>query len=324
MNRPLVEVRGLTKHFVQRLGLLGRRRRIVRALERVDLTVWPGETLGVVGESGCGKTTLGRCILRLIEPTTGQVLFDGSDILSLPAQELRLRRREMQMVFQNPYSSLDPRLSVLQLIAEPIKAHTRPDRRTLVARIEELLTLVGLDEDHLYRYPHEFSGGQLQRIAIARALALEPRFLVLDEPTSALDVSVQAQILNLLQQLQQELGLTYLFISHDLSVVQHISDRIAVMYLGRVVELSTTNAIFYDARHPYTQALLSSTPILDPTQRRERIILEGGVPSPANPPSGCRFHPRCPKVVPICAQVEPNLEDIGEGHLVACHLMRNA
>ncbi|MDH7484764.1 MAG: dipeptide ABC transporter ATP-binding protein [Anaerolineae bacterium] len=321
MSQPLVEVRGLSKHFVQRGGLLGRRSRVVRALEEVELSVQRGETLGVVGESGCGKTTLGRCILRLIEPTAGQVFFEGVDLMALSREEMRQRRRDMQMVFQNPYSSLDPRFNVLNLVAEPIVTHTDLRGEALTARVEELLARVGMEGDFLYRYPHEFSGGQLQRIAVARALALNPRFLVLDEPTSALDVSVQAQILNLLQQLQRELGLTYLFISHDLSVVQHISDRIAVMYLGRVVEMSTTDAIFYAARHPYTEALLSSTPILDPALRRERIILEGSVPSPANPPPGCRFHPRCPKAMDVCSQVEPKLEDVGGGHLVACHLV---
>ncbi len=321
MSEPLVEVRGLTKHFVQRSGLFGRRTRVVRAVEEVNLTVRRGETLGVVGESGCGKTTLGRCILRLIEPTAGQVFFEGVDLTSLSREEMRLRRRDMQMVFQNPYSSLDPRFNVLNLVAEPIVTHTDLRGEALTARVEELLARVGLEGDFLYRYPHEFSGGQLQRIAVARALALNPKFLVLDEPTSALDVSVQAQILNLLQQLQRDLGLTYLFISHDLSVVQHISDRIAVMYLGRVVEMSTTDAIFYRAKHPYTEALLSSTPILDLALRRERIILEGSVPSPANPPLGCRFHPRCPRAMDICSQVEPKLEDIGGGHLVACHLV---
>ena len=321
MSQPLVEVRGLTRYFAQRGGLFLRRSQYVHALERVNLTVRQGETLGVVGESGCGKTTLGRCIVRLIEPTAGEVLFEGVNLLTLSRQEMQQRRRDMQMVFQSPYSSLDPRFSVLKLIAEPIVTHTDLKGKALMARVEELLARVGMEGDYLYRYPHEFSGGQLQRIAVARSLALNPRFLVLDEPTSALDVSVQAQILNLLQQLQRELGLTYLFISHDLSVVQHISNRIAVMYLGRVVELSTTDGIFYGAHHPYTEALLSSTPVLDPALRRERIILEGSVPSPANPPSGCRFHPRCPKVMPICSQVEPELEDIGGGHLVACHLV---
>lgn len=320
MNPPLVEVRRLTKRFEK--GGLFNRRPSVRALERVDLDIRRGETLGVVGESGCGKTTLGRCILRLVEPTAGEVRFEGVDLLRLNWHEMRTRRRDMQIVFQNPYSSLNPRLSVLSAVAEPLVTHSALRGEALVAQVEELLGRVGLQREHLHRYPHEFSGGQLQRIAIARALALRPKFLVLDEPTSALDVSVQAQILNLLLQLQQELHLTYLFISHDLSVVQHISDRIAVMYLGRVMELTETEAIFHGgAHHPYTEALLSSTPLLDVGMRRERAILEGSVPSPAHPPSGCPFHPRCPRAVPFCSHVEPELRDIGGGHLVACHLV---
>jgi len=275
--------------------------------------------LGIVGESGCGKTTLGRCLLRLIEPTGGRILFEGVNLLSLRRREMRHRRRDMQMVFQNPFSSLNPRLNVFNLVSEPLRTHTNLRGKALVERVLELLALVGLKEEHLYRYPHEFSGGQCQRIAVARALALNPKLIVLDEPTSALDVSVQAQILNLLQELQREFGLTYLLISHDLSVVQHISDRIAVMYLGKIVELSTTEEVFGQAHHPYTIALLSSTPIPDPDARRKRIILEGGVPSPINPPPGCRFHPRCPKVNSICSRLEPELVDIGGGHLVACH-----
>jgi len=314
----LVEIRGLTKYFAQRGGLF-RRPQVVRAVDGVSLTVKQQETLGVVGESGCGKTTLGRCILRLIEPTAGEVLFEGVNILTLGPAEMRRQWRDMQMVFQNPFSSLNPRLNVLSLVSEPLRTHTDLRGEALVERVVELLERVGLERAHLYRYPHEFSGGQLQRIAVARALALHPKLLVLDEPTSALDVSVQAQILNLLQELQREFSLTYLFISHDLSVVQHISDRIAVMYLGKVVELSTSEAIFGGALHPYTEALLSSTPIPDPDAKKKRIILEGGVPSSINLPSGCRFHPRCPKVMPGCSQVEPELVDIGAGHLVACH-----
>lgn len=321
MREPLLEVRGLTKHFAQRSGLFDQQSRPVRALDGVDLTVSPGETLGVVGESGCGKTTLGRCILRLIEPTAGEVLFDGENLLMESPQQMQRRRRDMQMVFQNPYSSLNPRLNVRNIIAEPIVTHTDLRGETLTEQVVELLARVGMSGDYLYRYPHEFSGGQLQRIAVARALALNPKFLVLDEPTSALDVSMQAQILNLLQQLQGDLGLTYLFISHDLNVVQHISDRIAVMYLGKVVELSTVDAIFYAAGHPYTKALLSSTPVLDPETQRKRIILEGSVPSPANPPSGCSFHPRCPVAISVCSQIEPELKDVRNGHLAACHLV---
>jgi len=319
---PLLEIRGLSKCFTSRRGLFSRRRRLVRALDGVDLTIYRQETLGVVGESGCGKTTLGRAILRLIRPTSGQILFEGQDIAPLSRREMRDYRRHMQMVFQNPYSSFDPRFTVLKSIAEPLRTHTTLRGEALVARARELLEQTGMPGEILYRYPHEFSGGQLQRISVARALALNPRFIVLDEPTSALDVSVQAQIINLLQELQRELKLTYLFITHDLSVVQHISDRIAVMYLGKVVELSTTEAIFYGAaRHPYTQALLSSAPILDPELRRERIILRGNVPDPAHPPAGCTFHPRCPVAMEVCSRVEPTLVDVGDGHLVACHLV---
>jgi peptide/nickel transport system ATP-binding protein len=257
--------------------------------------------------------------LRLIEPTGGRILFEGEDLLALGRKQLDRRRRDMQMVFQDPFSSLNPRLNVFNLVAEPLRAQTHLRGEALEERVLEPLNRVGLKEEHLYRYPHEFSGGQCQRIAVARALALNPRFIIWDEPTSALDVSVQAQILNLLQELQREFGLTYLFISHDLSLVEHISHRIAVMYLGKIVELSTAREIFGRAYHPYTVALLSSTPIADPDSRRARAVLGGGVPSPANPPPGCRFHPRCPKVNSTCSQLEPELVDIGGGHLVACH-----
>ncbi len=317
---PLLEIRGLTKHFPGRRSFFTRRHTWVRALEDVTLDIYEQETLGVVGESGCGKTTLGRTIMRLVEPTQGQVLFQGTDIASLETGQLRRYRQNMQMVFQSPYSSFDPRFTVLNSVAEPLQTHTSLRGEALVSRTRELLEQVGMPGEIMHRYPHEFSGGQLQRIAVARALALNPRFVVLDEPTSALDVSVQAQIINLLQDLQRELRLTYLFITHDLSVVQHISDRIAVMYLGRVVELGKAETIFSDAVHPYTDALLSAAPSLDPEFRRERIILTGAVPDPASPPPGCSFHPRCPKAVSICSESEPALVDVGGGHLAACHL----
>jgi oligopeptide/dipeptide ABC transporter ATP-binding protein len=317
----LIETHGLTKIFTSRRGLLSRQQRQVRALDGVDLTIYRQETLGVVGESGCGKTTLGRAIMRLIHPTSGQILFEGQDIAPLNRSDFRRYRRDMQMVFQNPYSSFDPRFSMLNSMTEPLRTHTDLRGEALVKRARELLEQTGMPGEILYRYPHEFSGGQLQRIAVARALALNPKFIVLDEPTSALDVSVQAQIINLLQQLQRELKLTYLFITHDLSVVQHISDRIAVMYLGKVVELSSTEAIFSGAQHPYTQALLASAPSLDPEFRRERIVLKGSVPDPAAPPPGCSFHPRCPEAMEICSQAEPTFVDVGDGHMVACHLV---
>lgn len=319
-NNSLLEVRDLAKYFAQGKGFFGLRTRPVQAVDGVNLSVKRQESLGLVGESGCGKTTLGRCILRLIEPTSGQVLFEGVNILTLGPTEMRRLWRNMQMIFQNPFSSLNPRLNVLKLVSEPLRTHTDLRGDALSSRVVELLERVGLSREHLSRYPHEFSGGQLQRIAVARALALNPKLLILDEPTSALDVSVQAQILNLLQELQREFNLTYLFISHNLSVVQHVSDRIAVMYLGKVVELSTSETIFGGALHPYTEALLSSTPIPDPDVKKKRIVLEGGVPSSINPPPGCRFHPRCPKVMPLCSQVEPELIDMGNGHLVACHI----
>jgi oligopeptide/dipeptide ABC transporter ATP-binding protein len=318
-DNSLVEVRDLIKYFTQSRGFFGLRAQPVRAVDGVNLSVKRQETLGVVGESGCGKTTLGRCIVRLIEPTSGEVLFEGVNILTLDLTEMSRLWRNMQMVFQNPFSSLNPRLNVLKLVSEPLRTHTDLRGDALSARVVELLERVGLKREHLSRYPHEFSGGQCQRIAVARALALNPKLLILDEPTSAIDVSVQAQILNLLQELQRDFNLTYLFISHNLSVVQHISDRIAVMYLGKVVELSTSETIFGGALHPYTEALLSSTPIPDPDIKKKRIILEGGVPSPINPPPGCRFHPRCPKVTPLCSKAEPVLIDVGDGHLVACH-----
>jgi oligopeptide/dipeptide ABC transporter ATP-binding protein len=318
----LLEVKELSVHFVSHSGLLRRTTRRVRAVNDVDLNIFPQETLGVVGESGCGKTTLGRAILSLVKPASGKILFNGQDILTLNSDDLRKIRRDMQIVYQNPHSSFDPRFSILNVVAEPLVTHTQLRGQALIERAVQVLEQVGMPGEILFRYPHEFSGGQLQRIAVARALALNPKFIVLDEPTSALDVSVQAQIINLLQELQSRFKLTYMFITHDLSVIQHISDRIVVMYLGKVVELSTTEAIFTGrAQHPYTQALLSAAPMVDPSARRERIILKGNVPNPANPPSGCPFHPRCPVAIEMCSQVEPELKDVGGGHLVSCHLV---
>lgn len=320
----LIEIKGLSVHFVTHSGLLNRQTRRVRAVDKVNLAIYPQETLGIVGESGCGKTTLGRAILRLVKSTSGQVLFGGQDILKLEKDELRKLRRDMQIVYQNPHSSFDPRFNVLNVVAEPIVTHTSLRGNELIHRAAQALEQVGMGGEILFRYPHEFSGGQLQRIAIARALALNPKFIVLDEPTSALDVSVQAQIINLLQELQSRFKLTYMFITHDLSVIQHISDRIGVMYLGKVIELSATENIFgQGANHPYTQALLTSAPMVEKIDRRERIILKGNVPNPANPPCGCTFHPRCQIAMPICSQIEPDLLDIGEGHLVSCHLFQS-
>jgi oligopeptide/dipeptide ABC transporter ATP-binding protein len=277
-------------------------------------------TLGIVGESGCGKTTLARCILRLIEPTAGEVHFEGVDILRLSGRQLRKLRRDMQMVFQNPYLALDPRMSVLRIVGEPLRAHTPMSRGQILDRVVQLLEQVGVVGEHLYRYPHEFSGGQLQRISIARALALNPKFLVLDEPTAALDISVQAQILALLMELQRDLELTYLVISHNLTLVHYVSDTIAVLYLGKVVERASADEIFDNPLHPYTEVLLSSTPSLNPKLRQERITLSGDVPDPADPPSGCAFHPRCPSAKDGCGEAAPHLVDVGGGHMVACHL----
>ncbi len=318
-ERPLVEVRGLRHYFQQKSGWLARRKRVIHAVDGVDLAIQSGEVLGLVGESGCGKTTLGRCVLRLVEPTAGEVIFDGHNLLTLSAAAMRRLRREMQVVFQDPLSSLDPRFSVEEAVAEPLRTHTslsRPERRE---RVLTLLEDVGLGAQHLDRYPHELSGGQCQRVALARALALHPRLLVLDEPTSALDVSVQAQIINLLAELKEAYNLTYLFISHDLGVVRYISDRIAVMYLGKLVEVGPTRAVFESPLHPYTQALLASVPIPEPRARQWRFILEGAVPSPANPPPGCRFHTRCPAAQAICREQEPPLRSVSLDRWVACH-----
>jgi oligopeptide/dipeptide ABC transporter ATP-binding protein len=317
---PLVEVRSLKKYFPIRKGLLQREVAQVHAVDDVTFAVHEGQTLGLVGESGCGKSTLGRTIVRLLEPTAGEVVFDGRDISTLGMRALRPLRRQMQMVFQDPYASLNPRKRVGSIIGAPLKIHgvEKSQRRQ---RVQELLETVGLSPEHYNRYPHEFSGGQRQRIGVARALALRPRLIVADEPVSALDVSIQSQMLNLLDDLQKELRLTYIFIAHDLGVVRHVSDRIAVMYLGKLVELAPAEELYQRPIMPYTEALLSAVPIPDPdlSHQRERIVLEGDVPSPINPPSGCRFHPRCRYMTDICREVEPPLTDYGRGHLAACH-----
>ncbi len=317
---PLVEVRDLRKHFPVGTRLLGRPRGWVRAVDGVSLAIRPGETLGLVGESGCGKSTLGRLILRLIEPTTGEIFFDGEPLLALGPRELRRRRRQMQMVFQDPYGSLNPRMRVGTIVGEGLAIHGIGTRAERLDRVRQLLAMVELPPDAIDRYPHEFSGGQRQRIGIARALAVEPRFLVADEAVSALDVSIQAQILNLLQELQRRLGLTMLFIAHDLRIVEHVSDRVAIMYLGRIVETGPRSEIYTNPRHPYTRALLSAVPVPDPRHRKDRMVLGGDVPSPVEPPAGCAFHPRCAHAVDICRRVVPPLEAGPSGRAVACHV----
>ncbi|MFE1627440.1 ABC transporter ATP-binding protein [Brevibacillus reuszeri] len=317
MTTPILEVKGLTKRFSIQKGWL-QKNSYVHAVNGIDLAVSKGETLGIVGESGCGKSTLGRCILRLLEPTSGETIFQGKNIRSLSKPEMKAMRRDMQMVFQNPFDTLNPKLMIQQILSEPLIAHgiAKKDRQAL---LEETIEIVGLGKQHLLRYPHEFSGGQRQRIGIARTLMLRPKLIIADEPVSALDVSIQSQILNLLQDLQEQFELTYLFISHDLSVVEHISDRVAVMYLGEVVEFGDKKELFASPLHPYTKALLSATPVSDPDEKRERIILQGDLPSPSNPPSGCKFHPRCPSRLDICRSVSPKLQDVNRQQ-VACHL----
>jgi len=317
----LVDVKGLKVHFPIKGGLLGRTVAQVKAVDGVDLFVRRGETLGLVGESGCGKSTTGRAILQLIKPTAGSVKLNGVELTTMSSGEIRKKREQMTMVFQDPYGSLDPRYTVGQIVAEPLEAFKRGNKKEIEEQVADLLQVVGLNPYFVNRFAHEFSGGQRQRIGIARALALRPSFVVADEPVSALDVSIQAQVLNLLSDLQGKFGLTYLFVAHNLSVVKHISDRVAVMYLGRVVELAESEALYELPLHPYTQALLSAIPVPDPEieSRRKRIILEGDVPSPVNPPSGCNFHPRCWKAQAICREVIPALEEKQQDHFAACH-----
>ena len=317
---PLIEVKKLVKYFPVRRGPFQRVQAWIKAVDDVSFAVMEGQTLGLVGESGCGKTTVGRMMLRLVEPTSGQVLFDGVDIFSLDHKGLKERRRHMQIILQDPYSSLDPRMTIGDAVAEGLKIHKVGNAEERHQRTLDMLRKVGLEDHHAKRYPHEFSGGQRQRIGIARALALRPKFVVADEPVSALDVSIQSQVLKLLKDLQEDLGLTYMFIAHNMRVVEHISDRVAVMYLGKIVELAPRNKLYAKPLHPYTQALMSAIPIPDPTAKRERVILKGDVPSPLNPPSGCKFHPRCPVArMGHCDVEEPELRELEPGHFAACH-----
>jgi oligopeptide transport system ATP-binding protein len=321
MSQPLLKVTGLTKAFPIRSGLLQRQTGAVQAVNGVDFHIDAGETLGLVGESGCGKSTTGRCVLRLIEPTSGDIIFEGKNVRALGGEALRALRRDIQIIFQDPYASLNPRMNVGAIIGEALVIHKlAKTNREFDDRVVSLLETVGLKADHRTRFPHEFSGGQRQRIGIARALAVEPKLIICDEPVSALDVSIQAQVINLLEDLQQKFGLAYLFVAHDLSVVEHISRRVAVMYLGRIVEMAESRALYASPKHPYTEALLSAVPIPDPRVKRQRIRLSGEVPSPANPPSGCHFHARCPIAQPRCSQEVPKLKQSADGHWVACHL----
>ena len=321
-KKDLIVVSNLVKYFPVRAGLLQRVVDWVQAVDDVGFTIREGETLGLVGESGCGKTTIGRTMLRLLEPTSGTVLYDGTDVFKLPGSQMKGMRRNMQIIFQDPYASLDPRMPIGESVMEGLNVHGIGTRRERFETMIETLKKVGLEDYHARRYPHEFSGGQRQRIGIARALALRPRFIICDEPVSALDVSIQSQVLNILKDLQREFGLTYLFIAHNLSVVEHISDRVAVMYLGKMVELTSRDELYREPLHPYTKALMSAIPIPDPTLKRERIILKGDVPSPLHPPKGCRFHPRCPVAVEQCSREEPKFVEVRPDHWAACWLVQ--
>jgi oligopeptide transport system ATP-binding protein len=323
-NAALVEVKNLYKYFPVRTGLLSRHVADVHAVDDVSFSILPGETLGLVGESGSGKTTVGRLILRLLNPTKGEIFFDGRNITNLRGRELQPLRRQMQIIFQDPYASLNPRMTVGEIVGEPLRIHGLTNGKPVQDRVKELCQMVGLRTYHANRYPHEFSGGQRQRVGIARALAASPKFIVLDEPVSALDVSIQAQVINLLEDLQKELGLTYLFIAHDLSVVRHISTRVAVMYVGQLAEVASRDELYENPLHPYTQSLLSAIPIPEPAveKQRRRIVLSGDVPSPVHPPSGCRFHTRCPVAFDRCISEVPKLLGYGNGHLAACHLVQ--